>query len=148
MLRQARFSSTPQVKFCLGLNIALLAAVATLLRIDSESWLPLALVSFVGILALSLGTSTIDEGHRYYQRTVWKKTFIEELMGLSESIRTHQGQPGTLAIATTKSQEDTNYILNDRDAWLARTDGQGACRQYCRRNAGQGHQQGHRQGRG
>ena len=109
-----------RVKFYLGLNIALLAAVATLLRIDSESWLPLVLVSFIGILASGLGISTIGEGHRYYRRTIWKKTFIEDLLGLNESIRTQEGQPGTLAIATTRSQEDTNYILNDKDAWLAR----------------------------
>ncbi len=110
--------SWERTKFYLGLNMALLAAVATLLRIRSDSWEPLIGVSMIGICASLLGMMTIRKGHEYYRRTVWKKTVIEEALGLNQSA--HADRHGTWAIATTASQEDTNAILKDKDAWLGR----------------------------
>ena len=109
-----------RTKFYLGLNMALLAAVATLLRIDSESWWPLIGISIVGLLVSGLGTSTIRMGHEYYRRTVWKKTLIENALGLNEPVGSQTDQYGTWAIATTATQEDTDAILRDKKAWMAR----------------------------
>lgn len=113
--------SWERTKFYLGLNMALLAAVATLLRIESDSWWPLIGISLVGVGASWLGVSTIRKGHEYYRRTILKKTLIEEALGLNKRIlSTHADQGGTWAIATTKSQGDTRDILQDTDEWLAR----------------------------
>lgn len=113
--------SWERTKFYLGLNMALLAAVATLLRIESDSWFPLIGISLVGVLASGLGISTIRNGHEYYRRTIWKKTLIEEALGLNRRIlSTPADQGGTWAIATTKSQGNAQDILQDTDAWLAR----------------------------
>ena len=113
--------SWERTKFYLGLNMALLAAVATLLRIQSDSWLPLIGISLVGVFASWLGISTILKGHEYYRRTIWKKTLIEEALGLNTKVLgTQADQGGTWAIATTKSQGDTRDILQDTDKWLAR----------------------------
>lgn len=113
--------SWERTKFYLGLNMALLAAVATLLRIESDSWIPLAGISLVGVFASWLGISTIRRGHEYYRRTIWKKTLIEEALGLNEKIPGAQAdRGGTWAIATTKSQGDVQEILQDPEKWLAR----------------------------
>ena len=113
--------SWERTKFYLGLNMALLAAVATLLRIESDSWFPLVVISLVGVFASWLGISTIVKGHQYYRQTIWKKTLIEEALGLNERVLgTKADQRGTWAIATTKSQGDTQDILQDTDKWLAR----------------------------
>lgn len=112
--------SWERTKFYLGLNMALLAAVATLLRIDSDSWWPPIGVSIVGLLVSGLGVSTIRTGHNYYRRTVWKKTLIEDALGLNEPVGSQTDQYGTWAIATTASQEDTNAILQDKNTWIAR----------------------------
>lgn len=112
--------SWERTKFYLGLNMALLAAVATLLRIESDSWWPLIGISIVGLLVSGLGISTIRTGHEYYRRTVWKKTLIENALGLNEPVGSQTDQYGTWAIATTATQEDTDAILRDKETWMAR----------------------------
>lgn len=112
--------SWERTRFYLGLNMALLAAVATLLRITSDSWEPLVGISVIGLCASSLGISTIRKAHQYYRRTIWKKTVIEQALGLNETVSAQADQHETWAIATTASQADTDAILEDKDAWLGR----------------------------
>ena len=112
--------SWKRTKFYLGLNMALLAAVATLLRIDSDAWWPLIGISATGVLVSGLGMSTIRTGHEYYRRTVWKKTLIENALGLNEPVDPQTDPSGSWAIATTATQEDTDSILKDKEAWIGR----------------------------
>jgi hypothetical protein len=58
-------------------------------------------------------------GHEYYRRTVYKKTLIENLLGLHTPVQNYPG--ATLAVTTTRGQAEVNEMLHDPEAWLGKS---------------------------
>ena len=112
--------SWDRTRFYLGLNTALVAAIATLLRIESDSSWPLGVASMAGVATSAMGILTIRKGHRYYRHAVYKKTLIEDGLGLHTKVESHAHRLATLAIATTSTQAETHQILDETDGWLDR----------------------------
>jgi len=85
---------------------------------ETGSWLNLfvALVFAIGVCTSRLAMRSIRKGHEYYHRTIYKKTLIEELLGLTTPVR--DSPEATLAIGTTPGQAEINEILRDPNAWL------------------------------
>lgn len=99
-------------------NSAIITVASGLLKIETGSWLNLfvALVFAIGVCTSRLAIRSIRKGHEYYHRTIYKKTLIEELLGLTTPVR--DSPEATLAIGTTPGQAEINEILRDPNAWL------------------------------
>jgi hypothetical protein len=100
-------------------NSAVLTAATGLLKIGGSPHLNLfvALVFGTGACTAWLGARSIRKGHEYYHRAVYKKTLLEELLGLTAVLKDYP--TATLAIGTTAGQADIHTILRDPSAWLA-----------------------------
>jgi hypothetical protein len=100
-------------------NSAVLTAATGLLKIGAGPHLNLfvALVFGIGACTAWLGVRSICKGNEYYHRAIYKKTLLEELLGLTALVKDYP--TATLAIGTTAGQTDINAILRDPGAWLA-----------------------------
>jgi hypothetical protein len=100
-------------------NSAVLTAATGLLKIGTSPHLDLfvAFVFSIGVSAAWLGVRSIRKGNEYYHRAIYKKTLLEELLGLNATVKDYP--KATLAIGTTAGQADINTILRDPIAWLA-----------------------------
>ena len=92
-------------------NTALLSAGTGLAKIAADPILDavVAVVFLVGIFTTWLGRRAIAKGHEYCQRTRYKKTLIEDLLGLHQPVKDYPG--ATLAISTTHGQERVHQML-------------------------------------
>jgi hypothetical protein len=74
------------------------------------------IASAIGIL----GAVTHRTGHKYYHRTVYKKTLLEDLLGLARTREGYAFEGATLAITSTAGHAETTEILHHTDEWLKR----------------------------
>ncbi len=84
-----------RTKYYLGFNTAIITIATGLLKLGGI-WHVNAFISFLflsGILACRLGIKTITTGHQYYRRTIYKKTLLEEILGLAKPRRSRRKQP-------------------------------------------------------
>jgi len=97
-------------------NTALLSAATGLLKLASDSILDIfvALLFLIGIFTTWLGRRAVNRGHAYYRRTIYKKTLIEDLLGLHQQVKDYPG--ATLAIATTYGQSQVHQMLYNPDS--------------------------------
>jgi len=74
-------------QYYLVFNSALTGLAATLLSQGSTVKQILAMLVFIaGIPACLLGRAAITKGHEYYRRSIYKKTLIEEELGLTKQL--------------------------------------------------------------
>ena len=78
------------------------------------------LLLVVGIAAVWVGCGSIARSHYYYRRAVFKKTLIEDRLGLTRPLAEYDNHAATLAIGTTQTQADVEPILRSTDTWLHR----------------------------
>jgi hypothetical protein len=103
-------------------NIAVLSAGAGLLRVGG-SWLGNMLVATIfiaGFCTSLIGARAVRTFHRYYRRTVHRRTVYEDLLGLAQTRELPSGGRGDLAIGTTNSHEERLKILTQTDEWIQR----------------------------
>jgi len=67
-----------------------------------------------------LGAVTHRTGHKYYRRTVYKKTLLEDILGLARTREGYAFEGATLAITFTAGHAETTEILHHTDEWLKR----------------------------
>lgn len=79
-----------------------------------------ALIFLIGIPACLIGRLAIAKTHEYYRYTIYRKTLIEEQLGLLRNLEQHRHPAANLSVATTAGMRDTHEILQNTDAWLAR----------------------------
>ena len=107
--------------YLITLNSGLIAVATGLLKVGSAAVVDLfvAGVFLVGAFVSVVSIKNILTGHRYYRRTILKKTLIEDQLGLTKPLEQYPGRP-TLAISTTVGQNEALQILHDTDKWLNR----------------------------
>jgi hypothetical protein len=67
-----------------------------------------------------LGAVTHLTGHKYYRRTVYKKTLLEDILGLARTREGYAFDGATLAITSTSGHAETTEILHHTEEWLKR----------------------------
>jgi hypothetical protein len=111
----------------LTLSALVLSAGVGLLRIGSTGASTnffVGLIFFSGIFIAVLGIQAIRRGREYYRNTIYKKTVIEDLLGLNNPVPNHPR--ATLAVTTTRGQKEVPEMLRDPDAWMRKTRPPGA----------------------
>ena len=101
-------------------NSAIVSVATGLLKLENPRiiYLFLAAIYVLGAGMSFIGAQAVKKGHEYYRRTVVKKTFIEELMGLNTTRPRYSGM--TLAVGTTEGQRDFLQIMEDPESWVRR----------------------------
>lgn len=107
--------------YLITLNSGLIAVATGLLKVGSASIIDLFVggVFVVGVFVAVVSIKNILTGHRYYRRTILKKTLLEDQLGLTKALEEYPGRP-TLAIGTTVGQNEHLKILHDPEKWLTR----------------------------
>jgi hypothetical protein len=103
-------------------NIAVLSAGAGLLKVGG-SRLGNALVASIfvaGFCTSLIGALAVRTFHRYYRRTVHRRTVYEDLLGLAQVRELPGGGRADLAIGTTGSNEERLKILTQTEEWVCR----------------------------
>ena len=106
----------------LTLNAVALSAGVGLLRVGTpgrSTTFFVALIFFCGIAIALLGIQVVRRGHEYYRHTAYKKTLIENLLGLHNPVQDYPR--ATLAVTTTRGQAEVHQMLHDPDAWLGKS---------------------------
>jgi hypothetical protein len=103
-------------------NIAVLSAGAGLLKVGSARLenLIVTTIFLAGFCTSLIGALAVRTFHRYYRRTVYRKTVYEELLGLSEERELPNGLRADLAIGTTDSHGERQKILTQTEDWVCR----------------------------
>jgi len=106
----------------LTLNSGIIAIATGLLKVGSSVRVNLgvAFVFFVGMCASAIGIKTTLTGHKYYRRTIVKKTLVEDQLGLTTPLPDYS-EGLSLAVGTTVGQNEHFQILHDTKAWLERS---------------------------
>ncbi len=108
-------------QYYLVFNSALTGLAATLLSQGSTVKQILAMLVFIaGIPACLLGRAAITKGHEYYRQSIYKKTLIEEELGLTKQLVGYTYAGANLIVATTSGMHSVTQILHDTEKWLAR----------------------------
>jgi hypothetical protein len=103
-------------------NIAVLSAGAGLLKVGG-SRLGNALVATIfiaGFCTSLIGALAVGTFHKYYRRTVHRRTVYEDLLGLAHTRELPSGERGDLAIGTTDSHQERLKILTQTEEWIQR----------------------------
>ncbi|MEX2300627.1 MAG: hypothetical protein WD733_06805 [Bryobacterales bacterium] len=111
-----------RMKYYLVLNSAIVSIGTGLLQLQ-VAWFFFILVAGVfaiGLAASFVGLRAIGKAHEYYRRAVFKKTLIEDVLGLGAKLKGYPHYNATLAIGTTEGQTSRYDILHDTDNWLGR----------------------------
>ena len=66
-----------------------------------------------------MGILAIRKGHQYYRRSVYKKTLIEDVLGLATPISQYSSPDANLTIGTTSGQASRTAILFQTDQYLS-----------------------------
>ena len=103
-------------------NVAVLSAGAGLLKVSGSRVgnILVAAIFIAGLCTSFIGARSVSTLHRYYRRTVYRKTVYEELLGLTQRIDLPNGGSADLSIATTDSHGDRNAILTQTEDWVRR----------------------------
>lgn len=101
-------------------NIAVLSAGAGLLKVDSSRLgnLLVATIFVAGFCTSLIGALAVGTFHRYYRRTVHRRTGYEELLGLAQARELPNGGRADLSIGTTGSHAERHRILTQTEAWV------------------------------
>jgi hypothetical protein len=84
------------------------------------------LVFLLGIFACIFGRYAIRKSHQYYRRAAYKKTLIEDQLGLLNHLPQYPYAGANLSIATTSGMHSTTQMLTDTEKWLERPDRPGS----------------------
>lgn len=108
--------------YLITLNSGLIAVATGLLKVETGAVIDLfvASVFVIGAFVAVVSIKNILTGHRYYRRTILKKTLLEDQLGLTKPLSQYPGRQ-TLAIGTTIGQDEAMKILNDPEKWLKRS---------------------------
>jgi hypothetical protein len=100
-------------------NTALIAAAAGLLKLGKTGIdLYIAGIFGLGFVGSLLGIFAIRKGHEYYLRATYKKTLLEDLLGLGAPLEGYSGPFANLSVATTVGQSQRQEILYDTERFL------------------------------
>src|SRR5204862_6489215 len=114
-------------------NSALTGFGVTLLGQQGNAKYLLAIAVFVlAFFACLMGRSAITKAHEYYRNAAYKKTLIEELLGLLQRVPEYAYSGANLGVATTAGMHSATQILKDTEAWLARPERRGSIVWYFR----------------
>lgn len=104
-------------------NLGLLSVATGLLRVDAgrAASLLVMLMFAIGAWTSFLGARAVATGHRYYRRTVFKKTLLEHQLGLLDRLKDFDSREATLAIGTTPGMADVERILKSPNSWINAT---------------------------
>lgn len=98
-------------------NTAIVATGTGLLKIGTSGIVSLfvAGIFLIGLVSSFVGVLAIRKGHEYYHRSIFKKTLLEDVLGLNTPIKEDPRHTTTLAVGTTRGQSATLQILHDPD---------------------------------
>jgi len=120
-------------QYYLAFNSALTGLGATLLgQSGTIKQLFAGLVFAVAIFACLFGRAAITKAHDYYRKAAYKKTLIEDQLGLLQKLPQYTYAGANLSIATTSGMHSTTQILQDTENWLKRPERQGSLVWYFR----------------
>lgn len=104
----------------LVLNVGLFAAGLGLLELDGSSngGLVAAFVFLIGSISSFWATMSIHRGHRYYRRTVFKKTLLEQQLGFLTQIPAYDDPRANMAVQSTVGMENVEEILKDPKKYI------------------------------
>src|SRR5437016_1861196 len=95
-------------QYYLVLNTALSGLAATLLgQSGAIKQVFAALVFSVEVVACLLGRSANTKSHEYYRKSAYKKTLIEDQLGLLKKLPEYDYAAANLSIATTAGMHST-----------------------------------------
>src|SRR6185503_1635913 len=102
------------------INLGLIAATAGLFRLENgrAGTLLVMLLFFVGAITSWLAARAVVTAHGYYRQTVFKKTLLEEQLGLFGKLSASDHRDANLAVGTTPGMANIERILRDPDSWL------------------------------
>jgi hypothetical protein len=102
-------------------NTGIVAAGAGLLKFGENGIVDLfvAGIFLLGCCSSIMGILAVRKGHAYYRRSVYKRTLIEDVLGLAMPIGQHSGVDANLAIGTTSGQARRTTILFRTDQYLS-----------------------------
>lgn len=109
-----------RAKFLVTLHSAWAGVVAAVHSAGAPHPIVLAALSSIGAAVAYVGVRIIRRSHEYYRRAIYKKTLLEEHLGLTERLPGYESPEATLAIGTTSTQSETGPILEDPEKWLGR----------------------------
>ena len=107
-----------RMKYYLVLNSAVLSVAVGLLELQEKLNVFVGLIFLAGVATSYIGVQAIKKGHQYYEHTVFKKTLLEDLLGLNEKLENYPSNLATLSIGTTKGMAETRKILFETEHWL------------------------------
>ena len=113
--------SSDRTRDYLVLNLALLTIATGLLRVENGRAVDaLVMLLFTGGAVVSiLAAKAVKTGHEYYRRTIFKKTLIEEQLGLLHRVGDSDHPDATLTIGTTAGMANIERILQDPGSWIS-----------------------------
>ncbi len=111
-----------RTRYYLVLSTGILGVGAGLFgSINDRNTLFLLIVLFgIGIVVARLGIASTHKGHEYYRRAAYKKTLIEDHLGLLEPLPNYNREVANLALATTKGMRDSQEILEHSNIYFTR----------------------------
>jgi hypothetical protein len=103
-----------------AIDLGLIAATTGLFRLENgrAGTLLVMLLFLLGATTWWLAARAVVTGHRYYRQTVFKKTLIEEQLGLFGRSGASDHRDVNLAIGTTPGMANIERIVRDPDPWL------------------------------
>ena len=101
-------------------NTGIVAAGTGLLKFGDNGIVNLfvAGIFLLGCCGSVMGILAIRKGHLYYRRSVYKKTLIEDVLGLATPVSQYSSTDANLAIGTTTGQARRTAILFQTDQSL------------------------------
>jgi hypothetical protein len=102
-------------------NTGIVAAGTGLLKFGDNGIVNLfvAGIFLLGCCGSVMGILAIRKGHLYYRRSVYKKTLIEDVLGLATPISQYSSPDANLTIGTTSGQASRTAILFQTDQYLS-----------------------------
>ena len=103
-----------------GLNAVLVTAASAVMRFIDGPALLLVPIPIIGVVVCALGIRTARNGHSYYRRAIYKKTLIEDRLGLTNPLPAYEFSGATLSTTSTPNRADYQGILDNSEDWLGR----------------------------
>jgi len=104
----------------LVINLGLITITTGLFRLDNGRAVTLLVILMfaVGVTISWSAARAAAKGHAYYRRAAFKKTLIEEQLGLFSRLDVSDHPDANLAIGTTFGMANVERMLRDPDSWL------------------------------
>ncbi len=111
-----------RAKYYVLFNSAIVSVGTGLLTIQQPEGIRLlvALLFVSGCVTCWIGASAVKTAHSYYRASIYKKTLIEQELGLGEALEGYSYIGANLSVATTKSQTERHEILHNTEEWMNR----------------------------